>query len=466
MRLKITPTPSNTPTITSSVTPSNTSCPTSTPTPTPTITPTITSTNTPTITPTITPTSLCFDTGDGFNVITYDVLIEANDKTLVVGNYTTYSGQSANRIISLNNDGSINNTYNFGSGFGTGAVRSIGKQSNGKYIFAGNSTVTQYSGQTIANGICRLNTDFTLDTSFNITNGLNTGSAINKLIVLPNDKILIAGSFTSYSGIAANDIARLNSDGTLDNTFNAGTGAVNGTILDIGIQSDGKIIVVGSFTDFNGNTVGRVARLNSDGSFDNTFSGGTGSPNIPLTVFITSDDKILLPVDTTWDGTDVNLPLKLNSNGTLDTTFNPPTLTGTTSCSLYQYPDVKVLVGARYRLNSNGSLDNTYVYTDIPAIQTNFEFTSTGKIIVVGSFTSIDGYVANRIGMVGQNGRLIDCTFSTPTPTPTLTRTPTVTPTNTQTPTPSSSPLIATEYLLQEDGSFILQEDNGQIIIE
>ena len=465
MRLKITPTPSNTPSNTPTNTPSNTSCPTSTPTPTPTITPTITSTNTPTITPTITPTSLCFETGNGFDSITDDVLIESNDKMLVVGNYTNYSGQSANRIIYLNNDGSIDNTYNFGTGF-NGRVRSIGKQSNGKYILGGNSTMTQYSGITIATAICRLNTDFTLDTSFNITNGLNFGSAINKLIVLPNDKILIAGSFTSYSGITANDIARLNSDGTLDNTFNAGTGAVNGTILDFGVQSDGKIIVVGNFTDFNGNTVGRVARLNSDGSFDNTFSGGTGSPNQVLNVFITSDDKILLPINSSWNGTDVNLPLKLNSNGTLDTTFNPPTLTGTTSCSLYQYPDGKVLVGARYRLNSNGSLDNTYVYTDIPAIQTNFEFTSTGKIIVLGSFTSIDGYVANRIGMVGQNGRLIDCTFSTPTPTPTLTRTPTVTPTNTQTPTPSSSPSIATEYLLQEDGSFILQEDNGQIIIE
>ncbi|MFI5224848.1 MAG: delta-60 repeat domain-containing protein [Nitrospirales bacterium] len=66
-----------------------------------------------------------------------------------------------------------------------------------------------------------------------------------------DEKIIIGGYFTSYNGTERNHIARLNADGTLDNTFNTGTGA-NEHVSTTAIQSDGKIIIGGSFTSYNG----------------------------------------------------------------------------------------------------------------------------------------------------------------------------------------------------------------------
>ena len=88
-------------------------------------------------------------------------------------------------------------------------------------------------------------------------------------------KIIIGGSFTSYDGIGRNSIARLNADGSLDIGFNPGTGA-NNPVHSITLQPDGKIIIGGDFTNYNGTGRNRVARLNTDGSLDTGFNPGIG----------------------------------------------------------------------------------------------------------------------------------------------------------------------------------------------
>src|SRR5206468_1632456 len=73
-------------------------------------------------------------------------------------------------------------------------------------------------------------------------------------------KIIIGGDFTTYSGTTRNRIARINADGTLDASFNPGTGA-SGTVYSTAVQSDGKIIIEGSFTSYNGTGRNRIARV-------------------------------------------------------------------------------------------------------------------------------------------------------------------------------------------------------------
>src|SRR5207247_2440505 len=80
-------------------------------------------------------------------------------------------------------------------------------------------------------------------------------------------KIVIAGSFGSYNGTPRGHIARVRNNGSLDPTFNPGTGA-NGNIRAIALQSDGGIVVAGDFTLFDGADRFGLARLNSDGSLD------------------------------------------------------------------------------------------------------------------------------------------------------------------------------------------------------
>ncbi|MFN3640009.1 MAG: delta-60 repeat domain-containing protein, partial [Flavobacterium sp.] len=109
----------------------------------------------------------------------------------------------------------------------------------------------------------------TLDVSFNtVDNGTyenGPNSTVWTITIQPDDKIIIGGDFTNYNDIPRSRIARLNTDGSLDTTFDPGSGA-NGTISSATIQPDGKIIIGGDFTNYNDIPRSRIARLNTDGS--------------------------------------------------------------------------------------------------------------------------------------------------------------------------------------------------------
>jgi uncharacterized delta-60 repeat protein len=137
---------------------------------------------------------------------------------------------------------------------------------SGKIIIVG--IFTTYNG-TASNNIVRINTNGSIDTTFTIGTGLNAFASC--VAIQSDDKILVGGNFTSFNGNASIRLVRLNSNGTYDNTFNVGTGfgtAVDAYVQTIVIQSDGKIVVSGAFTTYNGTTVNRILRLNTDGSID------------------------------------------------------------------------------------------------------------------------------------------------------------------------------------------------------
>ncbi len=112
-----------------------------------------------------------------------------------------------------------------------------------------------------------------LDLSFNPGSGPN--GTVYATIVQPDGKVIIGGSFASYNGVARNGIARLNTNGSLDATFNVGNGA-NAVIYALALQPDGKIVIGGDFTLFNGSICTRIGRLNSNGSVDSSFDPKAG----------------------------------------------------------------------------------------------------------------------------------------------------------------------------------------------
>ena len=123
-------------------------------------------------------------------------------------------------------------------------------------------------------------------------------STINRTLVQPDGKILVAGNFQIVNDTSKNFIARFNADGTLDTTFNTKSGA-NATISAIGLQSDGKIIIGGLFTNYGGQTVGNLARLNADGSFDITFNSSgmyytAGANNTITDISVMPDNRIYI----------------------------------------------------------------------------------------------------------------------------------------------------------------------------
>ena len=115
------------------------------------------------------------------------------------------------------------------------------------------------------------------------------------IALLPDGKILIGGSFTSYDGTARNRVARLNSDGSLDPVFAAGGSGANGAVHALAVQADGRILVGGYFTAYDGTARSHVARLNADGSLDGSFLAmGSGADDLVYSLGIQPDGKVLL----------------------------------------------------------------------------------------------------------------------------------------------------------------------------
>ena len=79
---------------------------------------------------------------------------------------------------------------------------------------------------------------------------MNSNGIVNAMERQPDGRILIAGNFTSYAGLNRNGVARLNADGTLDMSFDPGTGPSSGGIGALALQPDGKILIGGLFAAF------------------------------------------------------------------------------------------------------------------------------------------------------------------------------------------------------------------------
>ena len=298
----------------------------------------------------------------------FSIAVQPDGKILAGGGFTFYSGTTSNGIIRLNSNGTIDNTFNIGTGF-TNTVLSIVLQPDGKILAGG--AFTSYSGVT-SNYIIRLNTGGTIDNTFTIGGGFN--NTVESIVLQPDGKILAGGGFASYSGFLRNRIIRLNTDGTIDNTFNIGTGLTNGfdsTVLSIAVQPDGKILVGGAFTSYSGVTSNYIIRLNTGGTIDNTFYIGGGFVFFVNTIALQPDGKILAGGGffTLYDGVVCNGIIRLNSDATINATFNSGSgFIGGPSVLKLQ-PDGKILAGGLFtsynntnmagliRLNIDGSVD-------------------------------------------------------------------------------------------------------------
>ena len=347
------------------------------------------------------------------------------DYLYVGGNFTTYKQPTYNRIIRTDLSGSIDTTFNMGNGVAN-SIQCMVTQSDGKLLIGGNFTT--YSGSVNAGNLVRLNTNGTRDTTFNVgTAGFN--STVNDIKIQPDGKIVAVGAFTTYSGSTRNRIVRLNTDGTYDTTFNAGTG-LNNTANCVAIQSDGKILVGGAtITQYSGSLIGTGSlRINTDGTRDTTFNTNAGFlTNFTVySIDIQSDGKIVVGHGaTSYSGSAVTRLTRLNDNGSVDTTFNPGTINNAVYAVKIQ-PDQKILINGAFttvsgstraslaRVLSNGQVDTSYVVgTGINSATTFtnvFSLDNSGNVYLGGPFTIYSGSTVNRFVKTTPSGA-IDGTF-------------------------------------------------------
>jgi len=111
----------------------------------------------------------------------------------------------------------------------------------------------------VRTNLARFNSDGSLDTNFNAAAG--TDFPVYALVVQSDGKILLGGNFNTVNGTIQKYIARLNSNGSLDGRFNLGGAGATDVIYAIALQPDGKVLIGGGFTEFNGTPRSGIARL-------------------------------------------------------------------------------------------------------------------------------------------------------------------------------------------------------------
>jgi uncharacterized delta-60 repeat protein len=364
-----------------------------------------------------------FDTGSGFNGKIYSSYIQSDGKIIIGGNFTSYNGENIGRLIRLNKDGSHDTAFNTSLGASSGIINQIVEQSDGKIIIVG--SFTKYNGITV-NRIARILPDGNLDTSF--LTGSGAPANINCVQIQPDGKIIVSGNFIKFNGIDVNRIIRLNPDGSTDVTLAVGT-AFDNDIHAMILQPDGKIILGGEFTNYNGTTANRIIRLNPDGSPDSTFLSGTGLSN--GTVYVIKTDisgNIMLGGSFTdlYNGLDVNRLLLLNPDGTIKPDFDMGNGPGSASVySLVNSGDGAWYIGGSFSVfdsQNQGKLAKTDVngIHDIGYLSAGVGFDNSvlkvlplpnNKTIVFGNFSRFNGVAYSKIACILPDGDL-DLTFN------------------------------------------------------
>lgn len=178
-------------------------------------------------------------------------------------------------------------------------------------------------GATTRATIIRLNADGTPDFTLNV--GAITTGLINDLVVQADGKILLAGSFTQIGNQTVNRLVRLNSDGSFDAAFRALNTGTDGPVRALSLQTDGKILVAGDFNSITGRTAPTIARLNADGSFDGSFNAQSPSSSLAVGIALQPDGNVLVLAGTAagiTGGAGANRRLvRLLPTGALDASF-------------------------------------------------------------------------------------------------------------------------------------------------
>jgi len=288
-----------------------------------------------------------------------------------------YGSRYDRTLIRLNSDGSKDDS--FASAIYISAesdVRDLAVIPDGKIVAVGRFHLSNESSS-IYRQIARLLPNGQRDSSFNIP---NPDGSINKILVQPDGKYIIVGEFTQILGSFRGHIARLNSDGTLDASFNP-PGAANGDILDVALQTDGKVVVVGSFTTLNGdNTKRYVGRLNSDGSLDTGFNQ-SASFDVNA-VEIENDGRILIGGTMRQvGGVSRNGLARLNPDGSLDNTFQVGTGTDSVVHVIRHQTDGRILIGGEFtKYKDEPRIAITRILNDsLVPNRTDFDFDGDGR---------------------------------------------------------------------------------------
>ena len=263
---------------------------------------------------------LSFDPGSSLNGAVQAIVVQGDGKVLIGGFFSTVHESMCSGLARLNVDGSVDTSFQIslkpGPSFASPFITSIALQSDGKILIGGVFTSVDGVGRT---NLARLNADGTLDDSF--LNGMaGTDAGIKCLSLQGDGKILIGGYFLTVNGVGMASLARLNPDGSLDASFATELTAGDTVVESISFLSNGKLIIGGWF-DVDG-VKASLARFNADGSLDSPLGGLSNDWDYVDEVVVQGDDKIIIcGLFKLVNGINRTNLARLNSDGSVDTSF-------------------------------------------------------------------------------------------------------------------------------------------------
>ncbi len=341
-----------------------------------------------------------FQTKTSIDNFVRSVAVQADGKIVLGGGFENVEGIECKRIARLNADGSFDK--NFAAALDN-VLYAVVAQNDGKILLGGD--FNDVSGQ-VCKSVARLANDGSLDNEFHRLTDME--GTIRSICLQPDGKILVAGSFQAIPGAKRNHLARLKADGSLDAAFKAGA---NGVIWPVVVQSDDKILIGGDFNTVDGVKLHRIARINPDGQVDKDFNPGAGANKWVYAIAVQKDGRIVIGGDfTEFNGRPRNRVARLESDGSLDATFNPGAGPDSGIRSIIVQADQKILLGGIFRffndvplnhiarLNFNGSVDASFDSgTGFNDVVRTMALQEDGKILVAGHFTNYNGVACSRI---------------------------------------------------------------------
>lgn len=269
----------------------------------------------------------------GFNDVISDVVIDSNGDFIFVGSFTEYNGISVNRIVKLfgvnsANPYSIDTSFNVGTGLVSSATNSY------KLTINSDDSVFLYGNGINYNGLytgqlCKLLTDGSVDGSFNSGTIDNIVSSID--IDTSNDYMYIGGDFAFVQSHRTEGVAVLNlTTGTRETFFSAGFG-FSGSVETIKYDSEGEIFVSGNLGSYIATQCRGVAKIRSNGTLDNPpfdtttgFLDGVTNTGAYQMILDSNENPIVVGKFDSYKGTTRYGVAKVDhDDASLLTTFNP-----------------------------------------------------------------------------------------------------------------------------------------------
>ncbi len=353
------------------------------------------------------------------------ILVDENDNIYIAGKFEKYRNNLVKNIVKLNSDGSIDTSFDAGQLI-SGEIFTMVLQDDGKLLVGGYFTE---QGQSTYKNLVRLNTNGTKDNTF------NTGSGFDytvKTILKDGNKYWIGGDFNSYNGTATPHMCLMSEDATLDNSFNI-TNGFNTSVMDIKKLSNGKLMVVGRFSEFNNEFANHTIMLNLDGTKESSYDNSTpinnasfiqaweevrscmetGNNQLVFTGSFNGYDGVyrggFLRLDFEGNSTISNYPSGLSQYANaVKTTNDDKMYVGCSNLSSGSYYKGEEIHGL-FRIEANGNLDSTFQITmNTSAVVEHIATLSNNNVLVLGSFSTINGQSCNRFAILKNDGALID----------------------------------------------------------